>query len=428
MNSLGLLYTWKGSDDSLKPILFTAHQDVVPAGPPEKWTYSPFEAHFDGQFLWGRGSSDCKNNLVGLLSTAESLLSQKWKPRRTVIFAFGYDEETGGERGGAYLAKELEKRYGNDGIAMVMDEGGMGVESYGEYAYALPAVAEKGYLDVYLTLEVNGGHSSRPPPHSGIGIMAEMIVALEQNPFKPRLTKENPFRRFLECQVRYSPTEVESWLKDALIGGNDGVGIGTRLAEARGYEVRFSMQTSQAVDIVNAGEKTNQLPETVTAVVNYRIAPHESIVSVKQHITDVVSPIATEHNITVRGFGKDEGKNEIAPFLALTSKDDLSPSPISPTGSDSKVWSVFSGVLRQVFEDIETFKGKTVVPVGDIMTGNTDTIHFWNISKNIYRFSPAREGTRMGIHTVDERIDMSAHMEGMRVYYDLIREFDRADI
>jgi Gly-Xaa carboxypeptidase len=163
-------------------------------------------------------------------------------------------------------------------------------------------------------------------------------------------------------------------------------------------------------------------------VVNYRIAPHDSIVTIKQHITDIVSPIAKQHNIAVRDFGQDLSKDDIAPFLALTSKDDLSPSPISPTGLDSKVWATFSGVLRQVFEDIETFKGKTVVPIGDIMTGNTDTIHYWNISRNIYRFSPAREGTRIGIHTVDERIDMNAHVEGMRVYYDLIREFDRADI
>jgi Gly-Xaa carboxypeptidase len=61
-------------------------------------------------------------------------------------------------------------------------------------------------------------------------------------------------------------------------------------------------------------------------------------------------------------------------------------------------------------------------------TGNTDTIHYWNVSPNIYRFSPARAGTRFGIHTINERVDINAHIEGMRVYYDLIRNFDRADV
>ena len=51
------------------------------------------------------------------------------------------------------------------------------------------------------------------------------------------------------------------------------------------------------------------------------------------------------------------------------------------------------------------------------MQGNTDTIHYWNLTRNIFRFSPAREGTRKGIHTVDERVDMMAHVEGMRLYY-----------
>ncbi|KAK0194169.1 hypothetical protein F5146DRAFT_423415 [Armillaria mellea] len=33
VNTYGLLYTWKGSDTSLKPLLLLAHQDVVPVDP-----------------------------------------------------------------------------------------------------------------------------------------------------------------------------------------------------------------------------------------------------------------------------------------------------------------------------------------------------------------------------------------------------------
>jgi Gly-Xaa carboxypeptidase len=376
VNDLGLLYTFKGSEKNLKPILFAAHQDVVPASSPDKWTHPPFDAHFDGKWLWGRGSSDCKNNLIGILSVVENLLEQNWQPKRTVLLAFGYDEETGGERGATIIAQELVKRYGKHGVAMIMDEGGMGIEVVGnDYAYALPAVAEKGFLDVYLKLEVDGGHSSRPPAHSGIGIMADMIVALEKNPFKPRLTMENPFRGFLECQVRYSPREVEGWLKEALIHGENEATIGSKLADARGEEVRFSLQTSQAVDIIKAGEKTNQLPEDVLAVVNYRIAPHDSIAAVKKSVTDVLTPIAKKYGIFVQGFGSKEDAPKGAPVLHLSSKDDLSSSPISPTGSHSKVWNVFSGTLRQVFEDVPALKGKTVVPAGDIMTGKLPTYY-----------------------------------------------------
>lgn len=73
----------------------------------------------------GRGSSDCKNNLIGLMSVLEEVISQRLQPRRTVVLAFGFDEETGGARGAAEIAKVLESEWGRDGFSIVLDEGGM---------------------------------------------------------------------------------------------------------------------------------------------------------------------------------------------------------------------------------------------------------------------------------------------------------------
>ena len=148
----------------------------------------------------------------------------------------------------------------------------MGLTTIGGYVFARPGVAEKGYMDAVLTVDTHGGHSSRPAtPHSGIGIMAEIIVALEANPFTPLLTKENPFRGLLEWQAKYMPKELEPWLRQALEKNQPDVG--ERLANARGGKIRYSMQTSQAVDIIRGGNKVNALPETVTATINYRGAP-----------------------------------------------------------------------------------------------------------------------------------------------------------
>ena len=119
----------------------------------------------------------------------------------------------------------------------------------------------------------------------------------------------------------------------------------------------------------------------------------------------------------------DEVQASFTGKLILSSKGEISLFPISPTSPTNPVWTLFAGVIRQVFESTSSFSGKTVVPVGDIMTGNTDTKHYWNLTKNIYRFTPARAGTRKGVHTLDERIEMKAHVEGMRVYYDMMRTF-----
>ncbi len=429
VNRYGLVYTFQGTSQDLKPLLLTAHQDVVPASSISKWTYPPFEPHYDGQYLWGRGSSDGKNNLIGVMSAVESLLSQDWKPRRPIVLAFGFDEETGGVRGAAKIAEVLEKAWGRGGFLLILDEGGMGLTTVGDYVYARPGVAEKGYMDAQLILDISGGHSSRPPAHSGIGVIAEMIVALEQSPYTPVLTKENPLRGFLECQAKYTPGELEPWLRRSLQRDDDGTDIGNKLADERGPQIRFSMQTSQAVDIIKGGDKVNALPETVTAIINYRIAPQDSLKIVKDKITDLLEPIARKHNIKVEGFGSgkssedktkaSDNKDISSSFgtLYLNSLNDLSPSPISPTDIQNPIWHIFSGTIRQVFEDTKTLEGKKVVPVGDIIQGNTDTIQYWNLTKNIYRFSPAREGTRFGIHTIDERTDMTAHLEGMRLYY-----------
>ena len=48
-----------------------------------------------------------------------------------------------------------------------------------------------GYHDVKITVETSGGHSSVPPDHSGIGILSQIISAVEAKPYEPELTPIN---------------------------------------------------------------------------------------------------------------------------------------------------------------------------------------------------------------------------------------------
>ncbi|EAW09297.1 Gly-Xaa carboxypeptidase [Aspergillus clavatus NRRL 1] len=433
VNRLGLLFTVNGTDDSLKPLLFMAHQDVVPINDPSDWTYPPFAGHFDGEFIWGRGASDCKNVLISLLSVIEDLLHQDWQPARTVVLAFGFDEESKGFLGAGHLSAALEQRYGRDSFEFILDEGGMGLETLGDnddIIYALPGVGEKGYIDIVFALDVTGGHSSIPPPHTGIGIMSEIIYTLErQDLFVPVLNDEHPSRRKLECQARYSPDYVEPWLASAL-RSSDHAAVAEKLAVARGDMFRFNLQTSQAADIFHGGIKSNALPEKISALVNYRVALHQTPEVVKQRAIDIIRPIAEKHNLTWSAFEDPATANEEpAPrnnHLALSIlSTPLDPAPTSPTNvSTDAVWARFAGVARTSFESVPSLKGKTVVVSGDIMGGNTDTRFYWSLSRNIYRWSPARKDASVNIHTVDERMSIDAHLEAMVLYYNLIRSFD----
>lgn len=44
--------------------------DVVPVLPATRnlWTHDPFGGEYDGTYIWGRGSSDDKSGLIGIMS------------------------------------------------------------------------------------------------------------------------------------------------------------------------------------------------------------------------------------------------------------------------------------------------------------------------------------------------------------------------
>ncbi|KAI1137898.1 carboxypeptidase S [Hypoxylon sp. FL0543] len=440
VNTFGLVYTIKGTEPALKPLMLTAHQDVVPVADASTWKYPPFSAHFDGRYLWGRGASDDKNSLTGLFSALETLLSNPlWVPRRSIILALGFDEECSGRRGAGYIGRYLEQQYGPSSVALILDEGGMGLQLLGnDTLYALPAVMEKGHVDIWLELYVNGGHSSTPFPHTGIGIMSEFVNQLESNPWKPKLIKGSPIYNHFVCQAKYSPDAAPNITK--LLNKGDLEALTEELATLD-RPTQYRIQTSQAVDYFIGGVKINAMPEYIKIGVNHRIAPQDSVSAVKANILQQIKPIVKKFGLTVSAFkGEDHnpdinldenmGDGTVDPMyevdyngtLVLTSSQATLVAPISPTSGP--IWDIFSGTIQHSF----AFDGGSVVPVGELMTGNTDTRHYLNLTRHVYRWTPTRQGHTANAHTVDERIDMQAHLEAVRFYYDLIRNFDASPV
>ena len=54
---------------------------------------------------WGRGTLDMKQSILGTLEAIEILLAEGFSPERTIYLAFGHDEEIGGQKGAAQIAK-----------------------------------------------------------------------------------------------------------------------------------------------------------------------------------------------------------------------------------------------------------------------------------------------------------------------------------
>ncbi|KAI9051743.1 hypothetical protein LZ554_004783 [Drepanopeziza brunnea f. sp. 'monogermtubi'] len=411
--------------------LFMGHQDVVPvpAVTESRWTYPPYSAHYDGRFVWGRGAADCKNVVIGVLGAFETLLEKDFKPERTLLAGFGFDEEISGPQGAKFIAEHLENTRGKDSIELILDEGGLGIAEMQGAVFALPGVGEKGYFDVRISVETAGGHSSVPPEHTGIGILAQIIAAIEAAPYTPDLTPLNPYFTTLQCTAEYSP-DLDPWLRKTIKKSLSSKKAAKAVAEyvaGKDISQRYLMQTSQATDLISGGVKINALPEKVYAVVNHRIAVESHVAAVRAHLQSLLEreilsrfPFALEAwgSIVTAGNSSSSSSSSSSPSSALMGTitlenfdSPLEPAPVSPY--DTHAYKTFTGTIKQVL-------GEDIIVAPSLMTGNTDTKFYWGLSRNIYRFSRVRAEGRADAHTVDERIGMREHVEGVRLYAQLV--------
>ncbi|CAH0032656.1 unnamed protein product [Clonostachys rhizophaga] len=436
VNEHGLLYTWQGSDEQLKPILLMAHQDTVPvaADTLSEWKYPPYSGHFDGQFIYGRGSQDCKNNLIAILSSITSLLDQDFVPRRTVVLSFGFDEETSGfQYGAARLSKRITDIWGPDSFAIIVDEGQtLIVDRFGR-SFGIPQVSERGYFDLEVTVHIPGGHSSIPPAHTSIGILAQAVTTLEnaaEANFPLELRTDNPFYTLLQCAAEDPSTEMPNELRDA-IGDPQGT---SQIVKLLSHDpiIKSLFHTTQAVTIFQGGNKANALPAFANGLINYRVSSTETVGQVREKLINTLKPVADKFGLKFTAGpkpGVGEPPAEVPEYTLALSWNNaaLESSPV--TSTDSPTWSALSGVIKHVFDEPVDGGDVTVAPMQII--GNTDTRYYWDLSPQIYRFGPGRDRHNDGpggIHDVNEHVPIEVHLEAILFFHEFIRVFDEADL
>ncbi|KAJ7155281.1 hypothetical protein C8R46DRAFT_438384 [Mycena filopes] len=408
-----LLFTWEGSDAELQPIVLMAHQDTVPVPPEtlERWTHPPFAAHLDEDgWVWGRGAGDCKNLLTAHLSAVSELLAAGFEPTRTVHIAFGFDEEGGGVRSARYIAAHLEELYGLDSILLIVDEGGGILPNHHGRTWIAPSLGEKGSVNVKVTVNVPGGHSSIPPKHTAIGILASLITTVEANPPPFTLSTNNPFATFVGCLAEHGTIDDE--LKH-LLGDEETWPEAAALMAERDPADGARLSTTQAVDIVSGGVKVNALPEAASATVNHRVSADDSVQGVYDRYVELLGPEAAQFNLSVVPVGANPAPGATR-YLQLSSPYGAEASPVTP--AEGSAWEIFAGTSLHLIADA------IVAPY--LSTGGTDTRSFVNLTRGIYRFQAVRDDERVNIHTVDERVHVNGHLRAIAWVHALIQNAD----
>ena len=383
-----LLYTWNGIDPSADPILLIGHMDVVPIelGTENKWTHDPFGGRIVDGFIWGRGAIDNKSAVVGTLEAVEMLLSEGFRPSRTVLLAYGHDEETGGVGGAREIAALLKRRGVKPGL--VLDEGGVigdGLLAGIRAPVALVGIGEKGFVTIELTASTAGGHSSLPPAQSVVGILSAAVAKLEQNPMPARL--DGPTRQMFdqvgpEFPILQRAVFANLWLTRPLLI--------RKLQETPATNAM--VRTTTAPTIFQAGTKDNVLPSRARAVINFRILPGDSIRTVIEHVTSVVD----DDRIEIKVGGR------------------FSAEPSRVSRIDSDAFRTLERTIRGIVSDA------VVAPYLVVVV--TDARHYADLSENIYRFLPLRldSDDLYRMHGIDERVGIRDYETAIRTYRQLV--------
>lgn len=388
VSDFSLVYRWQGSDETLKPALFISHMDVV--GVPEdqisQWSHEPFSGDVSDGFIWGRGTLDMKGILISIMEAAETLAKSGTIPKRTMYFALGQDEEVGGLRG----ANVIAQRFADEGLTFeyVLDEGLMittdsvpGVKQN----VALVGTCERGYIDLCLTVEATGGHSSAPPKDTAIGILSRAVERIENAPFKAHMTGA-AMKLFKytahDMNPLYRAVFSNLWLTAGIVRG-----ILTSAPTTKAL-----VCTSVSPTIFNAGSQANVLPSEASCIFNARIMPGEDKDSVIKHLNKAI---------------KD-------PRVHI-SEYNYSYIPPTPVSNDrSRQYKAIAAAIRRTFPDV------LVAPT--LCIAGTDSPFYSNLTDCSFRFSPqvlSSDGTSL-IHGIDERLDIEDYLKGIEFYERMI--------
>lgn len=383
-----LLFTWQG-ETSEPAVLLLAHLDVVPIEPgtETRWTHPPFDGVVAGGSIWGRGAMDDKSSLIAILEAAERLSKTGFKPRRTICFAFGHDEELGGSSGATAIAALLESR--GFRASFVLDEGGGIARVPGlTPPAALVGIAEKGTVSLELSVETDGGHSSAPPSQTTVGILSRAMARLQDRPLPAALS--GPMRELFESIGAESTFPLRAvvanlWLFEPLL-------LRQLAAEPA---TNAMIRTTTAPTMIDGGVKQNVIPARARGVVNFRILPGDTTASVVEHVRRVVDDPRVRIEIVRPGSV-------------------VEPSPVSNT--DDPAFATLQRAIRGDFPDA------IVAPY--LTIGATDARAYTGISRNIYRFVPLRLGNdamRL-MHGTNERVPVDEYIKMVGFYMHLMKQ------
>jgi acetylornithine deacetylase/succinyl-diaminopimelate desuccinylase-like protein len=364
---------------SKRPILLMGHTDVVGIEK-DKWTVEPFAAVIKDGYLYGRGSTDDKDNVAANLEVFLMLHRQKVPLDRDVIYLAEAGEEGSPRLGIGYMVNEhwdkIECEY-------ALAEGGTTVIRDGKVRYVASAATEKVGRGMRLVVRGTSGHGSVPRPDNAIVHLAAAVAKAGNYQVPMRLNDTT--RTFFKRLAAISPPD-EAYLY-------------THLEDPKVQEtlrVKYlphnsMLRTSISPTIIRGGFRSNVIPGDAEANLDIRAVPDEDIDRLVADLKRLIDDPAVE--IVRNPAGR--------------------PSP-PPSSIESEMFKAIEKVQSLMFP------GAATLPT--MLTGATDMSFLRAKGVQAYGIGPPALETESGAHGNDERISIDGFSKFVELIYRTVTE------
>ncbi len=381
----------KGSG-AKRPILIMGHTDVVNVDP-KKWSHPPFGAERADGYIYGRGTTDDKDNVTAALMAILLLKRNNVPLDRDVIFLAEAGEE-GSTRFG--IEQMVNEHYPAIDAEYCIAEAGNVVRANGAVRYATVATAEKLPKGIDLIAHGPSGHGSIPLETNAVAHLARAIVAVAQ--WQPPVALNATTRTYFERLAAISTPEQARQYRGVL--SSDPQVVAAADAWLRANEPRHAsmLRTSVSPNIVQGGYRNNIIPSEARATLDVRMRPGENADAFRGELARVVNDPTID--VVFNGFG---GRP-----------------PADVSSIDSEAFHVIEGAITRLYKT-------TTLPT--MSTGATDMAFLRARGMQCYGVGPAideEDGPKgFGAHSDQERILESELYRFVRFHYDIVEQLAR---
>jgi acetylornithine deacetylase/succinyl-diaminopimelate desuccinylase-like protein len=362
---VNLVSRLKGSG-SKRPLMLLNHFDTVPVDR-SGWSVDPFSGIRKDGYIYGRGALDMKNFGIMQLMTMVLLSQNKVDLERDVVLVTVADEEMLGDLGARWVAENL---WDDIDAEYVFDEGGFGTQGFftnDDRLIFSVGVAEKKVLWLKLIARGTEGHGSMPPDDNANFILAKALS------------------RLADYQTPEQIIPVVAEMKNRL-----GELVDTPYNNAIR---RNTVSLTVLKAYVGEPPKSNVIPDHSEAVLDCRLLPDQDPEEFMDELRKVLDDPRIEFEIL-----SAPGESIISPF-------------------NTELFRVIERETKKIYP--------ASITLPHLIIYGTDSRFFRERGAICYGFFPGpvtmeEYGT---IHGNDERVREESIRNGIRIYYNVVREF-----